>query len=752
MVFDSNASQKATAEPTQNAGGKRVFGEVAMLPAGGIALYLLLKLVVSAHFSIGQSDLIACAVILLLTWPYYLLTRHYAALVQSQAIAKDAQDSELLRVRALIDNLPDLIYIKDTQSRFLLGNPALRRFMSGKQDTNLIGLTDRDFFPPESAEAFLKDEQEIMRTGEPMVSQAERMKDAEGNYVWILTTKVPFSEKDGSVAGIFGIGRNVTPQKRFEEEMVKARIQAEDANRAKSEFLANMSHEIRTPLNGVIGMTELALDTDLTPEQREYLDTVKLSAGALLNVLNDILDFSKIEAGKIDIETNDFDLRECVEITLKTQGLRAEEKGLELLCDIAPEIPVTVRDDSTRLSQMILNLVSNAIKFTSDGQVAVSLQVDERQGDDLLLHFIVADTGIGIPKDKQQAIFESFTQADASTTRKFGGTGLGLTITARLAALMGGRIWVESELGKGSEFHFIIRVGVSKTQVAQPETNLLYGLLPGVHVLVVDDNETNRMILDRTLTRWEMRPVCVESGEAALQQLMAALESGDPFRLILTDMHMPGMDGFSLVQQIRSRTELSTATVMMLSSGAHHGDTARCNELGLAAYLIKPVRQNELRDAIARSLDRRVKLDSAAPAVDRRTTKASASLNVLLAEDNPVNQRLATRLLEKRGHRVTVAGNGQEAIDQLAKGPFDLVLMDVQMPLIDGLEATRVIREREKETGMHQPIVALTAHAIKGDQERCLEAGMDGYLSKPIRPEELDAVLLKQLTRSNDRA
>jgi CheY-like chemotaxis protein len=317
---------------------------------------------------------------------------------------------------------------------------------------------------------------------------------------------------------------------------------------------------------------------------------------------------------------------------------------------------------------------------------------------------------------------------------------------------MGGRIWVESELGKGSEFHFIIRVGVSKTQVAQPETNLLYGLLPGVHVLVVDDNETNRMILDRTLTRWEMRPVCVESGEAALQQLMAALESGDPFRLILTDMHMPGMDGFSLVQQIRSRTELSTATVMMLSSGAHHGDTARCNELGLAAYLIKPVRQNELRDAIARSLDRRVKLDSAAPAVDRRTTKASASLNVLLAEDNPVNQRLATRLLEKRGHRVTVAGNGQEAIDQLAKGPFDLVLMDVQMPLIDGLEATRIIREREKETGMHQPIVALTAHAIKGDQERCLEAGMDGYLSKPIRPEELDAVLLKQLTRSNDRA
>jgi PAS domain S-box-containing protein len=745
MVLAGNTLQKP--KQTQDAGAKRVFREVILLPVGGVTLYLLLKLVVSGHVFIGQSDLITFAVLLLLTVPSYLFTRRYEALVQSQADANDAQDSELHRIRLLIDSLPDIIYIKDTQSRFILANPAVRKFMSGNPDTDLIGRTDRDFFPPESADAFLKDEQEIMRTGAPVVSQAERMQDFEGNHVWILTTKVPFREKDGSVAGIFGIGRNVTAQKQFEEEMVKARNQAEQANRAKSEFLANMSHEIRTPLNGVIGMTELALDTDLNPEQREYLDTVKLSAGSLLNVINDILDFSKIEAGKIDIETNDFDLRECVEVTLKTQSLRAEEKGLELLCDIAPEVPITVRGDATRLSQMILNLVANAIKFTGEGQVALKLEAGEKQGDDMLLHFTVADTGIGIPREKQQAIFESFTQADASTTRKYGGTGLGLTITSRLASLMGGRIWVESEPGKGSEFHFIIRVGVSNTPLQQPEADLPYVLMPGIRVLVVDDNETNRMILDRTLSRWQMRPTCVESGELALQQLIAARESGDPFRLILTDMHMPGMDGFTLVKQIRSKIEFSMATVMMLSSAAHRGDTALCRELGLSAYLIKPVRQNELRDAIARSLDRRGKADAAAPAVDRRVARPGAALNVLLAEDNPVNQRLATRLLEKRGHRVTVAGNGQEAIDHLAKASYDLVLMDVQMPLIDGLEATRMIREREKETGMHQPIVALTAHAIKGDQERCLEAGMDGYLSKPIRPEELDAVLLTQLAK-----
>jgi two-component system, sensor histidine kinase and response regulator len=662
-----------------------------------------------------------------------------------------ATESERLILRAVIDGLPDLIYVKDTESRFLLANPAQRKFLTGNPDADLIGASDFSFFPNETATAFFNDEQEIIRTGLPVVSQAEQMHDHEGNEVWILTTKVPFRDKDGKVAGIIGIGRNVTVRKQIEAELIKARTQAEAANRTKSEFLANMSHEIRTPLNGVIGMTELALDTALTDEQREYLETVQLSAGTLLNVINDILDFSKIEAGKIDIEMADFGLRECVETTMKTLVHLAEAKGLELLCDIGHEVPVTVRGDSTRLSQMILNLVGNAIKFTLEGQVAVKVEVEAYQEKGALLHFTVSDTGIGISKDKLESIFDSFTQADASTTREFGGTGLGLTITSRLAALMGGKIWVESEPGKGSEFHFTVCLGVGEVSVLHPQSTLPYEFLNDAHVLIVDDNLTNRFILDRMLTRWGMRADCVESGEAALRELASALTSGDPYRLILTDKQMPNMDGFSLVEQIRRRSEIAATNVIMMSSGAHRGDVARCHELGFSAYLTKPVRQGELRDAIARSLDRREKQRGPAapvPAKDRRIAQ-NHSMNVLLAEDNTVNQRLATRLLEKRGHRVTVANNGQEAIIHLQKSPFDLVLMDVQMPVVDGLAATRMIRKQEEETGMHQSIVALTAHAIKGDQERCKAAGMDGYLAKPIRPEELDAVLQKYMTAIN---
>ena len=555
-----------------------------------------------------------------------------------------------------------------------------------------------------------------------------------------LEEKVFLRTKELSLAN-HNLELEIEIRKGAEEESRKAKEAADAANHAKGEFLANMSHEIRIPMNGVMGMTELALDTELTHEQREYLTTAKASADSLLSLLNDILDFSKIEAGKLDLEAIDFGLRDSLDTTMKTLSGRAHQKRLELACHILPDVPDLLVGDPTRLRQVVVNLVGNAIKFTSEGEVVVRVEREEETENNVLLHFAVHDTGPGIPAGKQKSIFEAFTQADNSMTRTHGGTGLGLTISMRLVKLMGGRLWVESEPGLGSTFHFTGLFPLSQAMPLAFEPVELE-LLKNLPTLIIDDNATNQRILEEMLEVWGMVPESSASGEEGLELLAAAKKKGTPFPLLLLDAQMPGMDGFTVAKTIKRNADLSDTLIIMVTSAGARGDAARCRDLGIRAYLNKPIKRSDLLDAIKIVLNLVNRQQQRAALITQHSlVENRRRLRILVAEDNPVNQLLATRLLEKRGHAVVVAGTGKDAVAAMEQQQFDIVLMDVQMPEMDGLTATRTIRKNEHESRKHIPIIAMTAHAMVGDKELCLAAGMDGYLSKPLHPSELFAVI-----------
>jgi len=672
-----------------------------------------------------------------------------------------ALDNERNLLRTFIDNIPDWIFVKDTDSNFIVVNREFARCAGVEKPEDLIGKSDRDLFPAEVAERIYEDDRAVIRSGRPMFNREETVeKSANKMSRILLTTKVPLLDSQGHVTGIAGMARDITKRKAMEDELREGNrelqrsidranqlaLDAQAANRSKSEFLANMSHEIRTPMNGVIGMNGLLLSTNMDAEQRHYAEVIDTCARSLLTVIDDILDFSKVEAGKLEIDAINFNLHVLMGDFAGMMAERVGDKPLEFVCAVAPDVKADLRGDPGRLRQVLQNLVSNAMKFTHQGEVVVRVELISETDGDVELRFAVRDTGIGIPRDKQQILFTSFTQVDASTTRQYGGTGLGLAISKKLVGLMGGEIGFESKEGEGSTFWFTIRLA---KQSPDRQANVHKVPVKGARVLVVDDNATNREVLTAQLQSWGAAVVAVESGATALACLRYAATTGSPFQVAVLDMMMPGMDGATLGRAILAEGALKAIPLVMMTSLGQRGDALCFKEIGFAAYLIKPVRPSDLFDCLVNLLagDRKAEPRSL---ITRHSLQAArrSSARILLVEDNVTNQEVACGMLERMGWHADLARDGSEAVHALETRAYDLVMMDVQMPVMDGYEATRRIRDPESMVLNHDiPIIATTAHAMAGDAEKCLNAGMSDYISKPIDPKILESHLEKWLTR-----